>query len=133
MDRSDRELANRRIAWDHLSTLFLDTDLSDEQIEQLARSLRFSGFSVAELETILEVELAPLLYANRCSPAGEWSGFDTEWIESAIRNGAHREIHKWYRLIDRFRCRRVLQSVKDEYWDRLASSLSRLRDQQQST
>ncbi|MBX3397052.1 MAG: hypothetical protein KF841_16990 [Phycisphaerae bacterium] len=125
MQGAGQDLANRRIAWENLATLFLDTDFTEEQLAQIAHSLRTTGYSIADMEHILEVELAPLLYVNRCSPAGEWSGFDTPWIENAVQNGRHREIHKWYRWLDRLRFRRALQSVKEEYWHLVASYLSR--------
>jgi hypothetical protein len=80
---SEEELCLRRPVWDALSSLFLDTDISilrDWRAEQLADS----PYTLAQLEAILVDEVYPICRTNLLSIAGEWAGFDTEWLEARI-------------------------------------------------
>ncbi|MBK8268084.1 MAG: hypothetical protein IPK83_07160 [Planctomycetes bacterium] len=120
---SEQELVTRRIAWEGLSSLFLDTEFDDAQNRQIAEQLRGTGFTGEELEAILETELAPLLYRNLHSTAGEWSGFDLKWIEESIRTGRHQEMRKWYRFVSRLLCRRVVKQVMSQFHERIAIHL----------
>jgi hypothetical protein len=77
------DLEHRRPVWEALSDLFLDTDTS------LARSWRVgilaaSPYSLDELQQILIDEVYPVCRSNRFSIAGEWAGFDPEWLERSI-------------------------------------------------
>ena len=80
---SPSELEQRRPVWDALSTLFLDTDTALLRPFR-ARVLAASPFSIDELQTILIDEVYPVCSANLASIAGEWAGFDSEWLERAI-------------------------------------------------
>jgi hypothetical protein len=77
------DLEQRRPVWDALSTLFLDTDVS------LLRNWRVSllvpsPYSVEEIEEILVQEVFPICSWNLLSVAGEWAGFDLEWLEAEV-------------------------------------------------
>lgn len=94
---SDQELAHRRPVWEALSDLFLDTDVS------LARQWRVdilaaSPYVEGELEFILIDEVYPVCKYNLLSVAGEWAGFDPQWLESRILQRASsrwRAFHSW--------------------------------------
>lgn len=77
------ETARRRPVWEALSTLFLDTDvrlLRDYRVDALASS----PYSLDELEEILKHEIFPVCRWNLLSIAGEWAGFDLDWLERKI-------------------------------------------------
>ena len=83
MKSAVEDLAARRRVWQALSDVFLDTDVS------LAREWRVailadSQYSIEELETILIDEVYPICKYNLLSVAGEWAGFDQEWLEQRI-------------------------------------------------
>ena len=79
-----------------MSSLWLDTELSDEVLSQIATALRESKLDREELEEVFRYELAPFLGSNHLSVAGEWSGFDPDWIcEQAEKR------HEKRRFIDR--------------------------------
>ena len=83
MRLSDNEIATRRPVWAALSDLFLDTDVSltrDWRIEMLAKS----PYSIGDLEHILVDEVYPVCKYNLMSIAGEWAGFDMEWLQCNI-------------------------------------------------
>jgi len=77
------DLATRRPVWEALSTLFLDTDVSLLR-DYRARLLAASPYGIEELERILRDEVFPVCSWNMFSVAGEWAGFDPEWLEARI-------------------------------------------------
>lgn len=81
---SNPELENRRPVWVVLSELFLDTTLDGHDIERIAETLARSPYTLDELDRILLWEVYPACRANLVSIAGEWSGFDPDWLESKI-------------------------------------------------
>ncbi|WP_420594363.1 DUF7079 family protein [Deinococcus sp.] len=81
---SPAELVRRRPVWAALSELFLDTELDEADMHWLARTLRESGYPLAELEHILRTEVAPIVGGNLLSVVGVWSGFDLDWLERQI-------------------------------------------------
>jgi hypothetical protein len=69
--------------WEALSTLFLDTDVSLLR-HYRAEILTASPYSLPEIEEILADEVFPVCHWNLLSIAGEWAGFDPEWLEKRI-------------------------------------------------
>jgi len=76
----------RLAAWEALSELFLDTELTGHGVSSIVRQLRSTGFSVQELERIYEEEVAPVCWRNLQVPAGVWTGFDPAWLAQAIQS-----------------------------------------------
>src|SRR4051794_32799035 len=77
------EIAIRRPVWVALSDLFLDTDVR-LYFAYSARALAQSPFTMDQLDSIFEEEVSPVVAVNLCSIAGEWAGFDEEWLVSEI-------------------------------------------------
>ena len=77
------DIEARRPVWQALSDLFLDTDTSLAHNWRV-RKLVQSPYALAELEAILVDEVYPVCRSNLLSIAGEWSGFDPEWLERKI-------------------------------------------------
>ncbi len=108
-----------------MSAFFLDTELDEPQLREIAEAFKASGYTESELEDIL-TEIAPLLYTNLCiwiNVAGVWAGFDLDWIESQILAGRHRALRRWYNFGNRWICNRVLRGVKEQYWRRVVAHL----------
>ncbi len=78
------DLARRRPVWFARSELFLDTELQPSDQIRIARTLRDSRYDDATLLAILGDEVAPICGGNLLSVAGEWAGFDGEWLEQEI-------------------------------------------------
>lgn len=83
------DLERRRPVWLAMSELFLDTELDLPALHAIARALRASGYTPQELERILSREVAPILRANTLSVAGEWTGFDPDWLVERILKRQH--------------------------------------------
>ena len=78
------DLERRRHVWNALSELYLDTELEEPDNARIAAVLAQSGYSSGQLEEILYRELHPVLLTNLVSFAGEWAGFDPDWLEAQI-------------------------------------------------
>ena len=70
----------RMPVWSALSEFFLDTDLQEDDYQRIASVLARSAYSIAEVEEILRYEVYPPLRSNLLSIAGEWAGFDEQWL-----------------------------------------------------
>ena len=80
----EENLEKRKAVWAALSDLFLDTDV-ELSYEYIARVCAESSFTLEELKEILENEVAPVCSKNFLNIAGEWTGFDEEWLECNIK------------------------------------------------
>ena len=78
------DLKRRRPVWSVLSELYLDTELDESDHERICSVLVRSKYSALQLEEILYRELHPVLFGNLLSVAGEWAGFDEQWLEQSI-------------------------------------------------
>jgi len=78
------DLANRRPVWSALSNLYLDTERTPAMCEADAKRLAQSPYTLDDLRAILTEEVHPACAANLLSPAGEWAGFDEDWLEKRI-------------------------------------------------
>jgi hypothetical protein len=84
---SDQEVASRRAVWSALSELFLDTDLDGAGLDRIGDELSRSPYTLDALDAILLWEVYPVCRRNLRSVAGEWAGFDPDWLESRILSG----------------------------------------------
>jgi hypothetical protein len=124
----DRDLERRRPVWEALADLFLDTTLDDADRRFIAERIVASGYSPAEVEDILWHEVFPAVSDNLRRPAGEWAGFDTDWLQRRVlasRRGALERLRSAVadgsvRRIVREEWARVLRFLPDEFTDRNA-------------
>ena len=96
--RSD--LARRRPVWLALSDLFLDTDVNLFR-EGNARTLAASPYTLDQIDAILREEVYPACSFNLSLVAGEWAGFDADWLEQRILRGGPPP-RPWWRRVQRY-------------------------------
>ena len=70
-----------------LSDFYLDTEFEDEHVERMARCCIDAGLSSAHDVELLERDIAPACAFNLFSVAGEWDGFDPDWLKQRILEG----------------------------------------------
>lgn len=70
----------RRQIWLVLSELYLDTELDNTDFDRIISALKQTKLSLAAIKNIDLYEVFPLLQTNLLSVAGEWAGFDQEWL-----------------------------------------------------
>lgn len=127
MKPAHEDLEHRRPVWEALSDLFLDTDTS------LARAWRAgilaaSPYSLDELQQILVDEIYPVCRSNLFSIAGEWAGFDPEWLESSIL----RRLRSPLRRFHSFNLGRLTVHLSGE-WDHTKEGILEKRAQNNAT
>jgi hypothetical protein len=110
-----QDLPDRRPVWEALSGLFLDTDVSSGlrlRVEVLAGS----PYALAQLQAILLDEVYPVCKYNLYAVAGEWAGFDLDWLQARIL--AHQA--SVLRRFNRFSLGRRAMARSSEWRDTLA-------------
>lgn len=70
--------------WVALSELFLDTSLDGGDYYRIAHVLSVSPYSTEKIEDILRYEVSPVCQWNLLAIAGEWAGFNKEWLREKI-------------------------------------------------
>ncbi|SRR6266542_3669131 len=132
---STTEIASRRPVWSALSELFLDTSLDSQDLDRIAGELADSQYAISELEEILLWEVFPACRSNLVSLAGEWAGFDLDWLQARILNGPSPIGRVWAATVGRlgrmcsiswWRIRRRVESIREGN-RRLTSACSRRR------
>lgn len=123
------ELARRRPVWTALSGLWLDTELTDADLQHIARVAAASGYTLPELRHIYLHELAPVLGPNLLNVAGEWAGFDESSLHAAARRRAETRPSFWARLWPfAWLNRKLMTYATEPDWQRLAALLSAGRE-----
>ena len=121
MKPTEAQLAERLPAWEALSEFFLDTELQKSDYERIAGILAATKYSEDELEDILVEEVCPVCRGNALTPAGEWIGFDPDWLKEQISPRYDRRL--------RFRCWFVLLHhwMYAGHWEKVKVRILELR------
>ncbi len=91
MTLTPTEIERRLPLWRAVADLYLDTDSADF-VSNIVAVARQSEFTADDVDQILRWEVRPALYANYLNVAGEWAGWDNDWLEDRIiksTRGAH--------------------------------------------
>ena len=112
------DLDTRRPVWIAFSDLFLDTDVRI-WYPYTALIAAKSPYSIEELNGIFHNEVAPVVSGNLLSIAGEWAGFDNEWLVTSIQT---------YIAAGRAKpMRRLMNLLVEDDWKRISFLISTLR------
>ena len=117
------EIERRKPVWIALSDLWLDTEFEESDLRRIAGAMRESGYSVEELREIYLFEVAPVVFPNLLTVAGEWAGFDPEWLVGRVLKQA-RSRSVILRLLVRLGPGRwIMTYATEEHWTRLLGML----------
>ena len=117
---------DRRPVWAALSEFWLDTELQEFQLKYIAKVCATSPYSLSEIKAIHFYEVAPAVSINALSPAGAWSGFESEWLfEQCARNAMERR-HLLWRARQWFR-RPMFWFFTSSYWRQVVPAFKALR------
>jgi hypothetical protein len=107
--RQVTDAARRHAVWLALADLYLDTELGDEWLRQIARVVVASGYAWAKIKRINYDEVAPALWFNVQDVAGEWAGWNDAWVLDRITScytGRPRKTlgsaRLWQRRVDQY-------------------------------
>jgi len=115
------EINQRRPVWTALSELWLDTEIQERDLERIARVMADSGLTIEELHDIYKLEVAPVVSTNALSVAGEWTGFNEDWLCSEIIKNLEQKqrpsrLWNWLPFT-----RRLMTYATEEHWDKLVT------------
>jgi len=77
-------IKERKPVWIALSDFYLDRELQDYNFQYIAKIILESPYTFEEIKIINMYEVFPVLQPNLLQPAGEWAGFNEEWLIEAI-------------------------------------------------
>ena len=81
----EKDAAAREPIWDQMQMFFMDTELTETELDRMAGACAESKYSLEELREILFLEIFPAVRFNFFAlPGGEWSGFAMEWLRPRI-------------------------------------------------
>ena len=93
------DLNKREKIWQLLSEFYLDTELEEEDYQRIAKQLKLTAYSIEKLKEIDLYEVSPILQLNLFSPAGEWSGFDSDWLNAECYKNYQRSKKLCFRMM----------------------------------
>jgi hypothetical protein len=119
-------LRTRAPVWQQLARLYLDTEHDDQALEQMARVLAASPYSVDQLREIEVWEVAPVVGMNAFAMVGAWDGFDEDWLLQQCERRA-RQRSLLLRIAAPLGFRRFVNWATGDYWRRLATMITAAR------
>jgi hypothetical protein len=125
----EQQIQARMPLWEALSSLWLDTEQTDLDLEWIARVMADSGLTIEELWRVYSYEVAPVVYKNIYSYAGQWLGFNPDWLRTEIvRNLRDRPRRtRFWTLFPLSRCF-MLGPTHDD-WKKLVAIFRRRRNE----
>ena len=82
---NEQEIARREPVWSALSELFVGRELQDYDYDDIAERLLKSGYSLAELQAILDQEIVPVFHTNLGPLAlPEMMGWSAEDVKNLV-------------------------------------------------
>ena len=126
------DLECRRPVWLALSDLFLDTDVNLLRAGNVC-TLAASPYTLDELDAILREEVYPACSFNLSLVAGEWAGFDADWLERRILCGGPPPRSWWRRLGRYLRLGWTIPVRLPEEWPLWREDVAQLRRQVPAT
>jgi hypothetical protein len=120
MIQDETEIERRKPVWAALSELWLDTELTHDDLQRIAGVMKTLGYSLSQLREIYLFEVAPIVFGNLLTVAGTWSGFDEEWLFNQVAKRARKRslslrmfvktgIGKWF-----------MTCATERHWDGMA-------------
>jgi len=126
---TDQELLSRIPVWEVLADFWLDTELVDFQFDHIARVIAASPYSIPEIQAIHSYEVVPAVSANLAGIAGEWVGFDSEWLKERCKKfAARRQSHLFRAKI--WMQRPFIWFFTARHWRQVLPRVDALRDPQ---
>lgn len=113
------DVQRRLPVWHAMSEVFLDSELQAKDYRRIAKALDISRYSLAELRSILEDEVAPAFASNLCSVAGEWAGWRENDVQTIMFQSLSRRRFRLLSWLKRVMRRRHIE----QEWEKIAQFL----------
>ena len=120
-------MENRKKSWTLISRFYLDTELGNEDYNNIVHEFSGLNFSLEELQEIDLYEVFPALQKNLLSVAGVWDGFNEEWLQDQCMKNYKQKT----KLIFRFKVR-LLNYVhfwmRQKHWAEIRDRMTVLKE-----
>ncbi len=120
-------IEERKPIWTALSEFYLDTELQKLDFRNIAFKIIESPYSFDEVKEINKYEVFPVLQPNLLSVAGEWAGFNEEWLVKSITDSLKKRntikklgIESSY-LTFKWMCK--------DYWEKLEKAYNQIKNE----
>ncbi|WP_340202130.1 hypothetical protein [Ascidiimonas sp. W6] len=119
-------IEERKPIWMVLSELYLDTELQESDFIYIASTILESPYSFNEVKEINKYEVFPILQPNLLSVAGEWTGFNEEWLVNTIVDSLEkRNVVKKMGIEVSFQ---LFKWMQKDYWEKLEKVYCELKN-----
>ena len=119
----EEEIERRKPVWAALSDLWLDTELTEDDLHRIAGVMKRSGYVFHKLRDMYLFEVAPVVFPNLLSVAGEWAGFDEEWLFAEVSKRARRRSLSLRVLVKLGIGKRLMTFASERHWNTLVKML----------
>jgi hypothetical protein len=119
----DAEIERRKPVWAALSELWLDTELEEGDLRRIAGVMKASGYPIGVLRDIYVYEIAPVVFGNLLTVAGEWAGFDHEWLFAEATRRARGRSLMLRAFVKLGIGRRLMTFATERHWETLVGML----------
>ena len=121
MKATEAQIEERMPVWEALSEFFLDNELQPDDYERIAQKLAVTTYTEREIEEILISEVCPVCKWNLLSIAGEWAGFNQDWLKKKIspRFGKRPRFRSLFVLRHRW--------LYARHWNKIKTRMSEIR------
>ena len=110
-------IEERKPIWEALSKLYIDSELQELDFLHIAIKITKSPYSLCEVKKINKYEVFPVLQKNQSNVAGEWKGFNEEWLVRSILNSLEtKNVIKKIRIEG---CFLIFKWMQKDYWGKL--------------
>ena len=123
MIHDEAEIERLKSVWTALSDLWLDTELTEDDLQRIAGVMNRSRHTLDELRDIYMFEVAPVLFPNLLSVAGEWAGFDEEWLFTEASKRAGRRSLSLRAFVTLGIGKWLMTFATERHWDTLVKML----------
>ena len=93
------DVEERKPVWIALSELYLDTELQEYTYQYIIATFLESPYHFNQIKHIDKYEVFPILYRNLLGVAGEWAGFQGQWLINTIQNRLHKK-RSWTAILN---------------------------------
>ena len=119
----EEEIERRKPVWAALSDLWLDTELTEDDLQRIAEVMKRSGYSVPQLRDIYLFEVAPVVFPNLLTVAGEWAGFNEGWLFAEATKRARRRSLSLRAFVKLGIGKWIMTFATERHWDTLVKML----------
>lgn len=123
-------IEERKPIWIALSDFYLDTELQELDFRHIAFKIIESPYSFEEVKEINKYEIFPVLQPNLMNVAGEWAGFNEEWLVNRIQESlSKRNTAKKIGIEGAYL---TLKWMCKDYWEKLEKVYTELKSNPES-